>query len=143
MRTEDTALGLFVLLALLYPLFIFLLIHNSPEEAVELEDRLRITYLFLLGFEECTRERAKEVSRFIEPSLLKELGGVDGMVGECIRNKRAGGFSLEERVIADGKGRFVEVKVIWEEGSAVMGVWGEERKGKFLVVGVKRYAKGD
>ena len=110
---EDLVIGTFVLLALLYPLGITLFIYTQEkrEKTSEL-NLMRATYMFLLGLEDCSPQRAIEIADLFERKLLQRLGGVPGLVKRCINNsvKLRGGIRLSEEV--ERVGRVLSVVVV-------------------------------
>ncbi len=141
---EDVVIGTFVLLAFLYPFVItFLIRSEEAREHVGWRDRLRITYLFLSGLEECTTQRATEVARFFDRGLLKELGGVEGILNVCRENKTEGDVRLEERFESVGDVYVLKVSITSELRKYTVEVYGRVKDGELKVTGVEQHAEGD
>ncbi|WPM31448.1 hypothetical protein IAE16_06400 [Hydrogenobacter sp. T-2] len=130
-KREDIILGFFVIFSISYPFITALLIflEDVKDKKHETEE-LRAFYSFVLGLEECKRERAEELTELVSENLLKDMGGVDGLLRTCESYRRAyQGARAEEKVIKEGellvslirkeKGmtqRLVSVRVYYEKG---------------------------
>ena len=121
-RLEDIVVGLFVFLAVLYPAFVAYLIHIRGEERGEVLETLRRVYLVLMGAVDC--KESTEVSKLIEPDLLRRIGGEEGIKRICERNKEALGetFSLSERLERNGDLLKLEVEVKGEKAMLLIGI---------------------
>ncbi len=128
---EDLVIGFFIVLAISYPFItaLFIFLEDVKGKRHEMED-LRAFYSFLFGLEECKRERAEELIDLVSENLLKDIGGVDGLLRTCESYRKAyPGARAEERVIKDGEAmvvlvskekgltqRLVSVRVYYEKG---------------------------
>ena len=144
-RTEDLLIGVFVLLALLYPFIITLLIQMERENAtLGWRERLRVTALFVAGLEECTPERALQIAEFFERDTLRKIGGPDSLIKLCLRNKSLVGdrLSLKEKVMGAGDIYTLEVKVYTGSTALILRVSGEIRGGDFKITDLLVEAAG-
>ncbi len=102
---EDLIIGFFIVFAISYPFITALLIflQDMQEKRHETEE-VRSFYSFLLGQEECTPDRAQELSRFMSEDLSEEMGGAEGLLRTCQSYRRAYPNSrVEEKVVGDGQ----------------------------------------
>jgi hypothetical protein len=102
---EDYIIAFFILLGLLYPLFTALLIflEDVKEKREELE-QIRAFYGFLLGLEDCRKERAEELALLMSEELSKDMGGAEGLLKKCQSYRKAyAGVRAEERFIKEGE----------------------------------------
>lgn len=85
---EDFLLGIFIVLGISYPFLTALLIflQDLKERRQGLEE-LRAFYRFVLGLEECTKEKAKQVSIYVDEGLLNSMGGEEGLLNACTSNR--------------------------------------------------------
>ncbi len=129
---EDLIIGFFIVLAISYPFITALLIflEDARGKRHEIED-LRAFYSFLFGIEECKRERAEELMDLVSENLLKDIGGVDGLLRTCESYRRSyQGAKAEERILKEGEAvvslvrkekgmtqRLVSVRVYYEKGN--------------------------
>lgn len=111
-RMEDTVIGIFIVLALIYPAVVALFIYlQENRKNLENLDAFRSVYLFIGGLEDCSPEIASRIASFMERDLLHKLGGISGLVALCRKNKRItkGSISIEEKILK--KTDSIEVKV--------------------------------
>ncbi len=88
-RIEDLIMGTFVFLALLYPLFVFVLIKSEQDNRISGElNLMRDTYLFITGLEDCSPEVASMIAEHMEEELLRRLGGITGLVRLCRTSRK-------------------------------------------------------
>ncbi|MEJ5338306.1 MAG: hypothetical protein ACK42C_01870 [Aquificaceae bacterium] len=102
---EDLIIGFFIVFAVSYPLITALLIffQDVREKRHEMEE-VRAFYSFLLGLEECRKERAQELSELMSENLLQSIGGAEGLLRTCESYRRAyPGARAEEKVVGDGQ----------------------------------------
>jgi len=140
-KVEDVIIGTFVILALLYPLIITVLIKlEEPSQKADERKILRSVYLLLLGLERCEAKRVLEITKYMDRKLLKELGGVEGILQRCRENsgKFAGELSVKEKYEVEGSLKILSVEV---EGRLKIKVYGKEEGEGFRIVGVE-YAEG-
>ncbi|RLJ70643.1 hypothetical protein BCF55_0921 [Hydrogenivirga caldilitoris] len=100
LKFEDLIVGTFVVLALFYPLLITFFIYSQKEGQTEEIYVLRTAYIFLAGFEGCPPEAAARIGGYMDTQLLKEMGGIDGLIELCNRNRLSflEGTLIEERI---------------------------------------------
>jgi hypothetical protein len=104
LNKEDVLLGFFVVFGISYPLIIALIIffEDVKEKRSEMS-QVRSFYSFILGLEECKRERAQELAHMLSENLLREMKDVEGMVSTCQLNRRTyAPARAEERVVRNG-----------------------------------------
>ncbi len=101
---EDLVIGFFILLGVSYPFITALIIFlQYVEERRGGTEEVRSFYSFLLGLEECKRERAEDLLGLMSEGLLREMGGVDGLVKTCQSYRKAYPEAMvEERLLQDG-----------------------------------------
>ncbi len=102
LHIEDMIIGTFVLFALLYPIFVTVLIELEKVPADS--DRLgvmRDAYLFVAGLEDCSPQVASRIVSHMERELVHSLGGVAGLINLCRHNRKniEGTVSVRESVI--------------------------------------------
>lgn len=97
---EDLLLGFFVVLGISYPFIVaFLIFLQDWKEEKLAVDEVRAFYSFLLGLEECSRERAVDLSRLMSEELSRKIGGIDGLLGSCESNRKvSAGAKVEESI---------------------------------------------
>lgn len=98
---EDLLLGFFVVLGISYPFIVAFLIflQDWKEKRTEMEE-LRAFYSFLLGLEDCSREKAVELSELMSEDLSRSVGGAEGLLKSCEANRGIyGGAKAEESFV--------------------------------------------
>ncbi len=144
-RVEDLLIGAFVFFAFLYPFIITLLIQLEGRDAgVGWRDRLRIAALFVAGLEECTTERALQIAGFFERDVLRKIGGLEGLLRLCLENKSLvkDQLSFEEKVMGAGGVYVLKVEVRSDNGTLILKISGEIRKGSLEITDLMVEAAG-
>ena len=148
-RVEDIIIGIFVMLALFYPLFVIVLIEF--EEKAPSSDRLNVmrdTYLFITGLEDCSPEVASHIASYMERELLHRVGGVAGLVRLCRQNRKSikGTVSVRESIDEEGHTLVLTAEITFRE----KGIPRSKKKVRviaFVDENIKirdiRYAEGD
>ncbi len=86
-RSEDTVIGVFIILSLLYPFLISLLIWYQDKEKIEDSvEAFKQSGYFLLGKLPCTEENALKI-RSILSDILKELFTKERLIELCMKSK--------------------------------------------------------
>ncbi len=86
-RSEDTVIGVFIILSLLYPFLISLLIWYQDKEKIEDSvEAFKQSGYFLLGKLPCTEENALKI-RSILSDILKEIFTRERLIELCIKSK--------------------------------------------------------
>ncbi len=99
---EDLLLGLFVVFGVSYPFIIAVIIYiQDMKQAKEGLEELRAFYQFILGLEQCSLERAKEVSAYADQELLKSMGGEEGLLALCTSNRKEYGDAKVKEELKD------------------------------------------
>lgn len=100
LKIEDLLLGIFVLFGLSYPFIIGSIIFiQDMEEKKQTLQELRNFYAFLLGLENCSQRKARQVLGLLSDNLREELGGEDGLLKTCLYNKKVyEGVSVKEKL---------------------------------------------
>jgi hypothetical protein len=103
---EDLIVGVFMLLAILYPFIVA--VYLFYEESVKSSQEKRImreSYRLLSGVAECEQSLAERVAMFMSEELLLRLGGVKGILQRCLKERTSSQklASIEEEFTEEGR----------------------------------------
>lgn len=142
-KFEDLIVGIFVVLALFYPILIALFIYSEKEEQTEEIYVLRTAYVFLAGFEGCPPKAAERIGEYMDTQLLKEMGGIDGLIELCNRNRLSflEGALIEERIESRGSAVTLKAKMRGKEKELRFEITGSKDIDGFKITRLN-YAEG-